>query len=343
VTTLRIGTRGSQLALWQATTVARLLAERGGVHCELVIIRTSGDEKPSQPPDAPRAEAREAPSTSGTLSTSGTPSTSGTSGTAGPSAVSAKATFVKEIEDALLEGRVDLAVHSSKDLSAIFPDGLAIGGTLPREDARDAVLLPHGESVDSIETLRVRLRARPRFGTSSVRRVAQLTTLFPEASFAAIRGNVETRLRKLDAGECDAGVLASAGLKRLGLAARISLALPLDVCIPAPGQGIVAMQIREDQPAVKAAVMAINDDDAFDALTAERAIVRALGGGCQMPLGAHARVQRDALSVSAIVIAPDGSRVVREQQRGRRGDGDSIGRSIADALLKQGAAEILGA
>jgi hydroxymethylbilane synthase len=250
---------------------------------------------------------------------------------------------VKEIEDALLEGRVDLAVHSSKDLSAVFPEGLTIGATLPREDPRDAILLPRGETTDSVDALKARLGPRPRFATSSVRRVAQLTRLFPSASFAAIRGNVETRVRKLDAGECDAGMLASAGLKRLGLAARISLALPLDVCIPAPGQGIVTIQIREDQAGVKAAVAAINDPDAFDALTAERAVVRALGGGCQMPLGAYARIEGDSLTLTAVVIAPDGSRIIREEQRGRRAEAASIGQSVADALLKQGAAAILGA
>lgn len=322
MTPLRIGTRGSQLALWQANTVARLITERGGPTCALVIIRTAGDEKPSHPPDPPGAEA----SIPGTVGTPGT---------------STKATFVKEIEDALLDGRVDLAVHSSKDLSAVFPDRLTIGATLPREDPRDAILLPRGEQADSVDALKARLGARPRFGTSSVRRVAQLTTLFPGASFAAMRGNVDTRLRKLDAGECDAGVLASAGLKRLGLAARISLALPLDVCIPAPGQGIVTIQVREDEPAVTSAVAAINDADAFDALTAERAIVRALGGGCQMPLGAHAQVEGNDLFVTAIVIAPDASRAVHAEGGGHRSHAADVGARIAESLMSRGAAEIL--
>jgi hydroxymethylbilane synthase len=330
VTRLRIGTRGSQLALWQANTVARLITERGGPTCELVIIRTSGDEKPTHPPDAPPSVA---------TSTSITPGTSGTPGTV---FTSAKATFVKEIEDALLDGHVDLAVHSSKDLSAVFPDGLTIGATLPREDARDAVLLPRGELAESLGALQARLGPRPRFGTSSVRRVAQLTVIFRDASFASIRGNVDTRLRKLDAGECDAAVLASAGLRRLGLAHRISFALPLDLCIPAPGQGIVSIQVRQHQPAVSAVVAAINDRIAFDALTAERAIVRALGGGCQMPLGAHARIQGDELSVSAIVIAPDGSRVIRAEAQSQRVDAADVGARVADSLLHQGAADILG-
>jgi hydroxymethylbilane synthase len=314
VKTLRIGTRGSQLALWQANTVARLIAERGGPACEIVVIRTSGDEKPSQPPAAPSEPA---------------------------TAINVKATFVKEIEDALLEGRVDLAVHSSKDLAAVFPDGLTIGATLPREDARDALLLPNGERVQSLAELRARLGDTPRIGTSSVRRAAQLAALFPEATFAPIRGNVDTRLRKIDSGQCDAGVLAVAGLKRLGLGARISLALPLDVCIPAPGQGIVAVQVRQDQSSVQKVVAAINDAEAFDALTAERTIVRVLGGGCQMPLGAHAALNGDELVVAAVVTAPDASRAVRAGARGQRRHAADIGARVAESLLQEGAANLL--
>jgi hydroxymethylbilane synthase len=148
-------------------------------------------------------------------------------------------------------------------------------------------------------------------------------------------------LRKLDSGDCDVGVLACAGLKRLGLAERIALALPLDVCIPAPGQGIVTVQVREEHASVRAVVAAINDASAFDALTAERAIVRALGAGCQMPLGAHALIEGDQLTVSAVVIAPDASRVVRAHATGRRAEAARIGAEVADRLLSGGAADIL--
>ncbi len=305
--TLKIGTRGSQLALWQARTVARLIAESGGPECELVVIRTAGDE----PPNA-------------------------------PGTTSVKATFVKEIEDALAAGQVDLAVHSSKDLAAVFPPGLIIGAALAREDPRDAVLLSFAELVADVDVLLQRLGSEPRIGTSSVRRVAQLRRIFPRASFVPLRGNVDTRLRKLDAGECDAAVLASAGLKRLGFANRISLALPFDVSIPAPGQGIVTVQVRDDQPEVLRAVSAINNPAALDALTAERAIVRALGGGCQMPLGAHAEIQGSELLINAIVIAADGAQLIRDQLRGPRSEADALGRSLAEALLERGAAEILG-
>jgi hydroxymethylbilane synthase len=322
VTTLRLGTRGSPLALWQANAVARLIAERGGPACEIVVIRTAGDE-PRQPqvprgpggPTVPEVPAPRLPSI--------------------------KNSFVKEIEEALLDGRVDLAVHSSKDLSAVFPEGLVIGATLARDDPRDALLLADGERIDTLAALQTRVSARCVIGTSSVRRVAQLRTIFPLASFAPIRGNVETRLRKLDAGECDLLVLACAGLKRLGLEQRISFALSAGDCIPAPGQGTVAVQVREDRPEVGGVVRAISDSGAMDALTAERAVVHALGGGCQMPLGAHARIDGDHLSIEAVVITADGSRVVRQRAEGRRAGAARIGESVARLLLEHGAEEIL--
>ena len=312
MTALRIGTRGSQLALWQARTVAERIQESGGPDCELVIIRTAGDERPG-PPDPPSQGK----------------------------AVNIKATFVKEIEDALLEGRVDVAVHSSKDLAAVFPDGLVVGGTLRREDARDALLLPNGEQVTSLEQLLARTASPCRVGTSSVRRAAQLGAMFPGARFAPLRGNVDTRLRKLDAGECDVTVLACAGLKRLGLAHRISFALPVTACVPAPGQGIVTIQIREDRPEIAATVRAISDADAFDALTAERAIVRALGGGCHMPLGAYATITDDHVSVIAALFSPNGTLVIRDEAHGSRHQAHAIGEALAQSLLKRGAADLL--
>lgn len=322
MTTVRIGTRGSKLALWQANTVARLLTERANVHAEIVIIRTSGDES-SGPPDPPR-----------------TPGTLGTSGTSG---TSVKGMFVKEIEDALLKGDVDLAVHSSKDLSAVLPDGLSIAAVLPREDARDAVLLPNSGVSSDIDALARRLGQAPRFGTSSVRRVAQLAALFPRAAFAPLRGNVDTRIRKLDSGECDAAVLASAGLKRLGLASRISLALPIDVCIPAPGQGIVSIEVRDDRHDVRSSLNAISDADAMDCLAAERAVVSALGGSCQMPLGAYARIAGDDVTITGIVTSHDGRSMVRAEHHGSRQRARDVGEALAQALVDRGALEILRA
>ena len=230
---MRIGTRGSALALWQARTVARLIASTGGPACEIVVIRTSGDES-AGPPDAPRQAP--CPSARGLQ----------TSTQCTQAAMNVKRLFVKEIEDALLDGRVDLAVHSSKDLPAELPDGLRIAAALEREDPRDALVLPSAA-----------YGARPRRGGGGAGRSRRASARaacaarrscarrFPGATFIPIRGNVDTRLRKLDAGECDVLVLAAAGLKRLGLEARISALLPVDVCVPAPGQGIVAVEIAD--------------------------------------------------------------------------------------------------
>ena len=315
---LRLGTRGSQLALFQAHLVQRLLLAAGGPGCEIVIIKTSGDR------------LQEAP-----LSEEG-----------------GKRLFVKEIEDALLAREVDLAVHSSKDMPAALPDGLRIAGVLAREDPLDAVVLPReaegrgrraaGDRDADLDALRAALGPAPRIGTSSVRRVAQLTRLLPGARFLPIRGNLDTRLRKLDTGEYDALVLAAAGLRRLGFDARISLTLPVTACVPAPGQGIIAIEIRSDDVRTQTAVSAITDSDAAAALAAERAVVVALGGGCQTPIGALATpVDRQVLELVATVIALDGSRAIQSAARGPRGNAEALGAQVAADLLARGAGEIL--
>jgi hydroxymethylbilane synthase len=310
---MKIGTRGSALALWQARTVARLIRETGGPECEIVVIRTAGDEK----------------STLGTLGTSGTLGT-----------LNVKRSFVKEIEDALLDGRVDVAVHSAKDLPGELPEGLVIAAALEREDPRDALLL--AADVNGFEAVTAYLGAHPRVGTSSVRRTAELRSVFPHASFVPIRGNVDTRLRKLDAGECDVLVLAAAGVKRLGLEQRLSALIPVDICLPAPGQGIVAVEIAERaDPQVRAAVKRIADADSETALTAERAVVRALGGGCQMPLGALTVIDGQAITVHGLVASLDGQTVLRAMARGHRGGAAATGEKLAAQLIARGATEFL--
>jgi hydroxymethylbilane synthase len=315
---LRIGTRGSQLALWQANTVAARLAAAGAPPSRIVIIKTSGD----QLQDRPLSEA------------------------------GGKRLFVKEIEDALLRNEVDLAVHSSKDMPAILPDGLDIAGVLPREDPHDAVVLPvraesRGQRAESAlsplpSALVDLLGPTPSIGTGSVRRVAQLLNLFPNARFTNVRGNVDTRLRKLDAGEQDALVLAAAGLRRLGFAARISLTLPADVCVPAPGQGIVAIEIREGDNATREMVSRISDADASTALDAERAVVETLGGGCQTPIGALATmIDRSTLELVGIVASLDGSRVIRATARASLADASELGQRVGHELMAKGASEIL--
>jgi hydroxymethylbilane synthase len=306
--TLKLGTRGSQLALFQANAVAALLREHADTECEIVVIKTSGDRLA----DATLAE------------------------------IGGKRLFVKEIEDALLARTIDLAVHSSKDMPAVLPAGLALGAVLPREDARDAVVLPRGSATSAtLEDVVRRLGHAPRIGTSSIRRTAQLTRLFPAATFLPIRGNLDTRLRKLDAGVYHAIVLAAAGLKRLQHEDRISTALPVDTCVPAPGQGIIAVEIRSADSGVRDLVARINEPVSAAALAAERAVVTRLGGGCQMPIGAYAESVDNELRMIASVISPDGSRVARAESRGPMAAAEHVGIQAAEELLSRGAAEIL--
>ena len=307
MSTLKLGTRGSQLALYQANTTASLLKTHAGIECEIVVIKTSGDRLA----EAPLSE------------------------------IGGKRLFVKEIEDSLLAGEIDLAVHSSKDLPAVLPPGLTLGAVLPREDPRDAVVLPAGRHASSVDEVKALVGPAPKIGTSSVRRIAQLIALFPHARFEPIRGNLDTRLRKLDSGDYDALVLAAAGLRRLQHAHRISTALPADVCVPAPGQGIIAIEIRDDDRRARELVSTINDALASVALDAERAVVTRLGGGCQMPIGAYATVEGETMTLTAIVIALDGSREVRATVAGSVHEPGAVGISVADSLLARGADTIL--
>jgi hydroxymethylbilane synthase len=264
------------------------------------------------------------------------------------SEVGGKRLFVKEIEDALLNVEVDLAVHSSKDLPGVLPDGLTISAVLPREDPHDAVVLPErasghaGTSPATLEELIAALGEHPAIATGSIRRVAQLRRVMPRARFVPIRGNIDTRLRKLDAGEHDAIVLAAAGLRRLGFGHRISWTLTESVCVPAPGQGIVAVETR-DNDAVQSAVFSIDDRSAHAALTAERAVVNALGGDCQTPIGAYAKVTEGGeLDLVAVVVSPDGARLIRATRRGGADRAGVLGEEAGRQLMADGAAEILG-
>ncbi len=308
----RIGTRGSALALWQANTVKARLEALGLPSCEIVVIRTDGDRLQ----DAPLSD------------------------------IGGKRLFVKEIEDALLDGEIDLAVHSAKDMAVALPAGLHIAGVLPRADPRDAVVLPaastHRDA--TLAQLLDALGASPRLGTSSVRRVAQLHRQLPGAQFLPVRGNVDTRLRKLDDGEYDALVLAAAGLQRLDRGDRISGCLPVDACIPAPGQGIVAIECREDADEVTQTLVAISDASADIALRAERALVAAVGGGCQLPLGAHCRATPDGgLELIACVTSIEAEHEVRTIGFGDAADPEALGEQVADRLLADGAGAILDA
>jgi hydroxymethylbilane synthase len=227
-------------------------------------------------------------------------------------------------------------------MPAVLPEGLALGAVLAREDPRDAVVLPASDGVLlSLEEVVEHLGRSPRIGTSSVRRSAQLTRLFPGAQFLPVRGNLGTRLAKLDARrDFDALVLAAAGLKRLQHGSRISALLPVEACVPAPGQGIIAVEVRAgDHPAV--ALAAIADAPAAAALDAERAVVTYLGGGCQMPIGAYAALEAGDLALTAIVVSADGARAARAEARGPIAAARAIGIEAATLLMERGAGEIL--
>jgi len=304
--TLKLGTRGSALARVQADTVSAALAAAGW-QAEIVVIRTSGDDKRD---DAP---------------------------------FEGKGLFVKELEAALLDGAIDIAVHSSKDMPAVLADGLDVAAVLPRVEPRDALVFGTGLAGLAAEDALAHLGPAPVIATSSPRRVAQLVRVVPEARFVSIRGNVDTRLRRLDAGEVKALVLAGAGLHRLGLGHRVSAFLPPEICLPAPGQGIIAIEARAGDRAAFDAVAALNDATTMACLLAERAVVSRLGAGCQTPVGAFATYASGTLTLRGLVIAPDGSRWARAEVTGPSERASAVGVEAAEQLLERGAAPILEA
>ena len=292
---LVIASRGSQLALWQARWVERQLTAAGRV-CRIEIIKTTGDKIT----DVPLAK------------------------------VGTKGLFTKEIEEALLDGRADLAVHSLKDLPTELPEGLVLAAVPEREDPRDAVV---GRPLAD-------LPAGARVGTSSLRRAAQLRKLRGDLTVESVRGNLDTRLRKLDEGQYDAILLAAAGLKRLGWGGRIAEILPPEVMCPAVGQGALALETRANGAGFDACA-ALDHRDTHAAITAERGLLAALGGGCQVPIGAHATVDGGRLRLEAIVASPDGAELVRGECEGAVAEAELIGRKLGAELLDRGARRIL--
>jgi hydroxymethylbilane synthase len=292
---LVIGSRGSQLALWQAKWIAARLAELGH-ETRIEIIKTTGDKIT----DVPLAK------------------------------VGTKGLFTKEIEEALLDGRIDLAIHSLKDLPTEVPVGLTLAAIPEREDPRDAMV---GARLSD-------LPAGAKVGTSSLRRAAQLRMARPDLVIESVRGNLDTRVRKLDEGQYRAIVLAAAGLTRLGWAHRIAEILSPEVMCPAVGQGALAVETRTEGDA-RAICAALDHIATRTAVTAERAVLAALGGGCQVPIGAHAVVEDDLLRLAGVVIAPDGSRAMRKNGQGAAADAEEIGQRVGQALLEDGAREIL--
>jgi hydroxymethylbilane synthase len=297
---LRIGTRGSALALWQARSIAKALAATAGVEPEIVIIKTSGDKFQQ----------------------------------ASFSQIGGKGVFIKELEDALLEDRIDLAVHSMKDVPTELPAGLTIAAIGKREDVRDALLAANGGTLTS-------LPQGSRVGTSSLRRQAQLLYARRDLRLMELRGNVDTRIQKLKRGDYDAIVLAKAGLDRLGLSENISQVLPHDVSLPAAGQGAIGIEARAADAETLRVLAALEDTQTRSAVTAERSVLAELGGGCQVPIGAWGRVENGKLVLDVAVLSPDGVQRLWEQDSGSLEEAEALGKRVAKKLRDAGAAALL--
>ncbi len=293
-----IGSRGSQLALWQSRWVESRLTELGQT-CRIEIIKTTGDKIT----DVPLAK------------------------------VGTKGLFTKEIEDALLASAVDVAVHSLKDMPTELPQGLTLQAVPEREDVRDAMI---GRKLDD-------LPAGARVGTSSLRRSAQLRAVRPDLVIETIRGNLDTRLRKLDEGQFDAIVLAAAGLRRLGWAHRITELLPEEIVCPAVGQGALAIETRDDDGTGARFARQLNHDETRTSIEAERALLATLGGGCQVPIGAYAKIGGGRIFLRGVIAAPDGGRVIKGSREGAVSDAARIGADLAQELLGKGGRAILEA
>lgn len=300
MTRVVLGTRGSALALWQARHVAALLrAAHPGIEIEELILHTEGDRRTEQ----------------------------------ALSLLGGKGVFVKEIEEALLEERIDLAVHSMKDMPTALPEGLGFAAVPRRHDARDALLTAEGGDLES-------LAQGALVATGSPRRRAQLLALRPDLRMIEIRGNVDTRVRKLKEGQCAAMVLALAGIERLGIDVPRA-PLPLTVCVPAVGQGALALETRAGDARTRALVQVLDHPETAWAVAAERAFLAHLGGGCLAPAAAHAIVQDGALVLDGVVADPDGSCALREREAGPVAQAIALGERLASRLLAAGGSAIL--
>jgi hydroxymethylbilane synthase len=300
-----IGSRGSKLALTQAGMIkAELEALLPGREVRIEIIKTSGDVK-----------------------------------TDPLSVIGGQGVFTKELEEALLAGRIDLAVHSLKDLPTLLPAGLVVAAICKREDPRDALLI--GAKLRGREAGIHTLPAKATLGTSSPRRLAQLLHLRSDLVIKELRGNVDTRLRKLDEGNYDALILACAGLRRLGLGARISAPLPISEMLPAVGQGALGIETRAEDEDTIAAVSGLDHKFTRLACMAERAFLRSLGGGCQLPIAAYAVVREKRIRLDGLVAEPQGKRIVRDRIAGRLDEAESLGQRLGEQLLARGASELL--
>ena len=299
--TIKIGTRGSKLALWQANWVKSALnAGNTSIAVELVPIKTKGDKIL----DVPLAK------------------------------VGGKGLFVKEIEDALLNGRIDLAVHSMKDMPSEIPDGLCVGAIPEREIPQDVLISKKGLLLHD-------LIPGASIGTSSLRRSAQLLHARPDLVILPLRGNLDTRLKKLETENLDAIILAAAGVKRLGLENRITEYLDENVMLPAVGQGALCIEIRQNDPEIEPIIAALNHQQSWTVVMGERAFLNRLEGGCQVPIAAHGKIEKNTFTLCGLVASVDGTTVIKETLSGPEDSSESIGVKLADRLLSMGAKTLM--
>ncbi len=298
---IRIGTRGSPLALWQANWIkSRLQSIHPGLEAEIVPIKTSGDKIQ----DVALAK------------------------------IGGKGLFVKEIEEALLRGEIDIAVHSMKDVPVKLPAGLNIVAIPAREDPRDALISQNGVKLKD-------LPQKARVGTGSLRRITQLLHYRPDLEIVPLRGNIETRIKKMTAESLDGIVLAVAGLRRMGMEDKISEAIDPGIMLPAMGQGAVGVEARQFDADTLELVLELDHEETHIALEAERAFLRALGGGCQVPIGAHATLSADQLTLKAVVGSLDGKQIFKSEKTGIPQRAREIGESLGKEMLEQGAGKLL--
>ena len=298
---IKIGTRGSKLALWQAGWVQSALYKKDPLlSVEIEIIKTKGDKIL----DVPLAM------------------------------VGGKGLFVKEIEEALLDGRIDLAVHSMKDMPAEIPDGLCIGAVPKREAPQDVLISQKGLLFSELST-------GASIGTSSLRRSAQLLHVRPDLSILPLRGNLDTRLKKVEAGDMDAVILAAAGVKRLGFESRITEYLDEDIMLPAVGQGALCIETRENDPAIKPLIAALDHEQTRKVVSGERAFLCRLEGGCQVPIAAHGKIENNIFTLSGLVATIDGKVIIKDTMSGPVDEAESIGIQLAESLISMGAKKIL--
>lgn len=310
---LKLGTRGSQLALWQANWVKSEIEKRNpGLEVEIVKIKTTGDKIL----DVPLAK------------------------------VGGKGLFVKEIEEALLDKRIDLAVHSMKDVPTDFPKGLHLAAITEREDSRDALITAVSSQQSGVRSQKIikRFNDLPKgatIGTSSLRRSSQLLYMRHDLKIVQLRGNLNTRLKKLDEGQFDAIILAAAGVKRLGWADRITEYLPPETSLPAIGQGALGIETRIDDKEINKLVLFFDHPATSIAVRAERALLKRLEGGCQVPIAAHGEVKGNTLNLIGLVASTDGKKIIKDSVTGQTDKAEALGIELAEKLLKMGAWDIL--